>query len=163
MKDTDFTDRDIRQVNEILKRKQDKAARQNNIPTAGQVVDGLAKQYTSGQLCELPSTQCLKCGRTVYFSKGQWRKACPGCGMFIIAQGVTRPEEKRNFDCWICLERGFVVYRLQSGNNLYVHAARCTCEHGKRYGGMPCIDTVQSAPTISSIVMANRMKYAHKK
>jgi predicted RNA-binding Zn-ribbon protein involved in translation (DUF1610 family) len=114
--------------------------------------------------------KCKNCGADVKFSSGQFRRYCPVCGSSITAVIKSEPtaEEQKeiakhklqDLKCWICMDRGVVIYHAQLNDMSYEYAASCICSAGAGYSSLPRIDKCEMAPDLRSIIAQNKMQYA---
>lgn len=112
---------------------------------------------------------CQRCGATVQFSDGSWRRPCGKCGLIITLHKQHRSKEqqdgneKSKFDCWTCLDTGIVLYDAQQENNIYEFAARCICKRGQKFSSrVQLINEVKNGPSATNIAFHNKRKFGEK-
>lgn len=116
--------------------------------------------------------QCKICGADVKFGIGQFRRHCPICGSSITAVIKNEPttdEQKKlaqqkmqNLKCWICMDKGVVLYQVQINDMPYECAASCICSAGAEYSSLPRIDKCELAPELRAIIAKNKVQYARE-
>lgn len=98
--------------------------------------------------------KCAKCGNTIVFKKGQFRVYCK-CGMSIF---IKREKPKNEINCYLCLDKGIILYHAQIDNMIVEYGARCICPEGNKWPNIPLIQECLGAPPLEFIRMQN-MKF----
>lgn len=104
---------------------------------------------------------CANCKSEVEFAPGQWRRRCPRCGLFI-SLGMPVPAKKKELPkCFVCLDRGIIIYDAQVDNVLYTYAARCNCSAGmtRPEKKFPTIDQISNGPDMKYLAYKNKKEW----
>lgn len=113
---------------------------------------------------EVKTVQCKACGNEVEFKGKQWRKPCGRCGMVLTLQKFFIEEREKAESaprCFICMDKGLVLYKEQHGEYVYDHVARCYCKAGRerREQGIPQVDEVDNICDLRYLEMKNRKEW----
>lgn len=107
--------------------------------------------------------KCENCGRKVEFAINQFSKLCPGCGNHIKLKPmqVKKSNKAMRPECFLCMDRGFLVLTKQSGGHIYEAIARCHCSVGqnRREKGWPLVTRVKNIPDLRFIADRNRRNW----
>lgn len=111
--------------------------------------------------------KCMKCGAEVEFAEDQWRKPCQFCGTVItISQtSVKKSDEKKEIQCFICMDTGLINYEAQNGGMLDEYVARCYCSKGelRKEVGIPAVSEVQNIADLRYMSAQNKYEYEKRK
>lgn len=113
---------------------------------------------------------CENCGRQVQFAINQSSKLCPSCGTYItirpmqVKTGDKDPEPPK---CFVCMDRGSIIFNRQSLDFVYEVIARCNCEAGvnRREKAWPLVTNVKNVPDLRFVAHRNQKAWerANKK
>lgn len=117
-----------------------------------------AQEYQQGL------AKCEHCGRKVEFAANQFSKLCPSCGNYIklkpmqVKKGSTKPKAP---ECFVCMDRGFLILNMQNGGYVYEAIARCYCSIGQNRPekGWPLVTKLQNIPDLRFIADRNRREW----
>jgi len=122
------------------------------------VVPDKKPRQASDKVSEIKTVKCVNCGNIVTFKPKQFRQFCNKCGLSIAIK--LGEDVKKDIQCWICLDTGFVLYHAQINGQLVEYAARCLCPEGEDKGGrIPVISQCYNAPPIELIKIRNMREY----
>jgi len=118
-------------------------------------------------MCEVLSQQsydeekCIVCGHVVRFYEDEYKKPCDYCGTWVFEKRKRihqqKQKQKKELQCWVCMDKGIVEYPVQQDMGVYNYVARCFCPKGMAWPStIPLLEQCEHAPKAEYIELRNR-------
>jgi hypothetical protein len=105
--------------------------------------------------------KCCECGEEWQWKDGQWRQFCT-CGMVIVRDIKTSLAKEKEPACWLCMDSGFIDYRVQKDDSAGEYVCGCVCGSNNNKG-IPKLTEAMYAPSKEYIYTRNRKNWEELK